>query len=238
MALKRFLDDHRDELGAPLSIHRAGLTLRLLLAVAAPWVVGVALFLVLPWFDLWTALAFAVVTGVILVWLVVFSALEPLFVCERGLMLGMRQHPGAPRFVVRYEQIVPGSLVPVTRAQNYRALTKPPGASQTLRVLTGTTQGLHFVGPEAEEATRPRTARPALRSTAMRAVDGRTVWFASTGRTPPSTVAAEIAQAARRQGLTHLADATEAAPTRALTRSPADRHRLLPGLPPVAPPWQ
>ena len=238
MALRRFLDDHRDELGAPLSIHRAGLTLRLLLTVALPWVVGVAVFLLLPWFGMWEPIAFTVVTGVILVWLVVFSALEPLVVCEQGLMLGMRQHPGAPRFVVRYEQIVPGSLVPVTRAQNYRALTRPPGQSQTLRVLTGTTQGLHFVGPEAEEATRPRTARPALRSTAMRAVDGRTVWFASTGRTPPSTVAAEIAQAARRQGLTHLVDATEAAPTRALTRSPADRHRLLPGLPPAAPPWQ
>ena len=238
MGLKRFLNDHRDELGTPLSIHRAGLTLRLFLTVVAPWVVGVALFLVLPWFGLWEPIAFAVVTGVILRWLLVFSAAEPLVVCERGLMLGMRQHPGAPRFVVRYEQIVPGSLVPVTRAQNYRALTRPPGAPQTLRVLAGTTQGLHFVGPEAEEAIRPRGARPAVPSTAMRAVDGRTVWFASTGRTPPSTVAAEIALAARRLGLTHLADATESAPTRALTRNPADRHRLLPGLPPVPPPWQ
>jgi hypothetical protein len=200
-------------------------------------VVGIAVFLVIPWFDLWAAVTFAVITGIVLGWLLVFSALEPLVVCERGLVLGMRQHPGAPRFVVRYEQIVPGSLVPVTRAQNYRALTRPPGASQTLRVLTGTTQGLHFVGPEAQEATRPRTARPSLVSTAMRAIDGRTVWFASTGRTPPSSVAAEIAQAARRLGLTHLADAAEAAPTRALTRKPADRHRLLPGLPPVAPPW-
>lgn len=76
---------------------------------------------------------------------------------------------------------------------------------------------LHTVGPWP---VRTRTAP--LASTAPRSIDGRTIWHATTGKTPTSAVAAQIAQAACRRRLHALADA-------------ADRHTLLPGDPPFSP---
>ena len=225
------LEENRDELGEVLSIHRAGVTVRLLLTVYGPLVLALLLAWLLPWFGRTEVLIFAVVCAVLLTAVAVMSAREGLVVCERGLLLGGMSRPRAPLLLVRYDQIVPGSLVPVTGAQRYTALTRPAGKSETLRILLGTRTGIHFVGPDPDVARRPRSARPPFLSSPVRSIDGRPIWFATTGRTSPADVTAEIAQAARRLGLHALADAAEAAPTRELTKDPADRHRLLPGYP-------
>lgn len=225
------LEENRDELGEVLSFHRAGVTLRLLFSVYSPLVLAVPLAWLIPWFGHTEVIVFVVVCGILLTGVAYISAREGLVVCERGLLLGGMSRPRAPLLLVRYDQIVPGSLVAVTGAQRYTALTRPAGKSETLRILLSSRTGIHFVGPDPDVARRPHSARPPFLSDPIRSIDGRTIWFASTGRTSPADVTAEIAQAARRLGLHALADAAEAAPTRELTKNPADRHRLLPGYP-------
>lgn len=235
MRMRRLLEAERDELGEALSTHRTGVSGQALLLIAGMWAVVTVLFVLHPFMtQAGVIVNSAIIAVVCVVLLFVVLTAETLVVCEKGLAVGATI-PLRPLFVIRYEQIVPGSLVPVTRAQRYAATTKPRGRSSSVRVDIGATQGIHFVGPEIQPATRPRTRTAPLISTAPRAVDGRVIWFASTGKTPPSAVTAQIAQAARRRGLHALADATDAAPARELTKNPADRHSLLPGYPPVSP---
>lgn len=104
--------------------------------------------------------------------------------------------------LVRYDQIVPGSLVPATGVRRYSALTGRSARYEALRMPVGTKQGIHFVASDPAGARRS-----------------------------PAEVITEIVQAARRLGRHALADAAVAADTRELTKDPADRHRLLPGYP-------
>lgn len=235
MWLKRFLELNRDELGATLSVHRTGVTGPALLHTVGAWAVVTAVLVLLPHMSPTQVVIVSAIVAVVsvLLLLMVFGS-ESLVVCERALVVGATI-PRSPLFIIRYEQIVPGSLVPVTHAQRYAATTKPNGRSSSVRTAVGVKQGIHFVGPEIQDAARPRTATAPLTSSAPRSIDGRIIWLAGTGPTPPSAVTAQIAQATRRLGMHALADATDAAPTRALTKNPAERHTLLPGYPPVSP---
>jgi hypothetical protein len=176
-------------------------------------------------------IVFLVLCSILLPWMMWVIARETLVVCERGLLLGGLNRPRPPVLLVRYDQIVPGSLVPVTGVRRYSALTGRSARYEALRMPVGTTNGIHFVASDPAGARRPPSARHSFQLPAVRSFDGRWIWFATTGRTPPAEVIAEIARAARRLGLHALADAAVAADTRELTKNPADRHRLLPGYP-------
>lgn len=230
MSLRRFLTRNREEIGETLSIHRAGVNHRSILGMLLIWGTCTLLFLLKPSIPLQGVAIASVLTAVLCAVLLAWLSRESLVVCEKTLVVG-NPVSFSPLFVIEYGRIDPGSLVPVTRAHHYIALTRPPGPSTPLRAIMGTRQGIHFVGPDPTEAKRPRSARDSLRSTSVRSITGNTIWYAGSGATPPAEVTARIAQAARRQGLTALAEAAAAAQPRALTRNPADRHILLPGYP-------
>jgi hypothetical protein len=226
LALRR----HRDELGAALSVHRSGpgpwtAALFLLLALLGPLAVLLDPGPLAP-VDLVFPLLWAAVVAVVFVML----RGETLAVCERGLLIGSTA-PFLRPYVVRYEEITPGSLVPVTGARRYGASTGVLRPAPSLRVGAWVRQGIHFVGPSIPAARRHPAVLSRLNGLEARSFDGRWLWFAGTGSTPPGQVTARIAQAAGRAGLHDLARATAAAPPRALTGHRADRAHLLPGYP-------
>lgn len=221
---------HQEEVGGIIAVHsdRPGpLVVGLFVLV---WLAMSGLTLInppdSPVLAVIPALVFALILGGIL--LVVSG--ERLVVCERGLVIGSVA-PGLRPSVVRYEQIVPGSVVPVTGARRYGRETGTGQLPQsTVRRSAWTGRGVHFVGPSPRDARRHRAAIAALQDPPPRSVDGRWVWFAGTSSTPPEQVTAQIAQAAGAIGLDQLAQATAAAPVRELSGNPADASRHLPGL--------
>lgn len=179
-----------------------------------------ALFIIGP------IVTFAIIFGLILLYI----SGERLVVCERGLVIGSVA-PGLRPYVVRYEQIVPGSLVPVTGARRYGRETGSSAFPQsTGRRSAWTGRGIHFVGPSPKEARRHNALLAPLQDPPPLSVDGRWVWFAGTSSTSPEKVTAQIAQAAGRIGLAQLQQATAQAPVRELSGNPSDAARHLPGL--------
>lgn len=194
------------------------------------WLLFSGLTLINPGESPVLAAAPAVIFALLFALVLVYVSAERLIVCERGLVLGSVA-PGLRPSVIRYEQIVPGSMVPVTRARRYSAETGTGGFPQsTVRRSAWTGQGLHFVGPSPKEARRHNALLAPLQDPPPRSVDGRWVWFVGIGSTRPEQVTAQIAQAAGASGAVQLAQATSAAPVRELSGNPADAARHLPGL--------
>lgn len=222
---------HRDEVGAVLAVHADRPGPFVVAGFVAVWLLFSALTLLNPAENPVLALAPTVVFALLFALVLLYVSGERLIVCERGLVLGSVA-PGLRPSVIRYEQIVPGSLVPVSGARRYAAETGTGGFPQsTVRRSAWTRQGIHFVGPSPKDARRHSALLAPLQDPPPRSIDGRWVWFAGTGSTPPEQVTARIAQAAGASGAVPLAQATAAAPPRALTGSPADASAHLPGLP-------
>lgn len=222
---------HRQELGATLHVHadRPGPVTTLCIVVA--WLLFCGLTLIDPGrtllFAIGPSIAFTVIWGLILLYL----SGERLLVCERGLIIGSVA-PFLRPYVVRYDQITPGSIAPVTGAQRYAAEADAAGFPQsTVRRYWWTRRGVHLVGPSAAEARRHRAVMAIVLDPRPRSIDGRWLWFAGTGRRAPEQVTAQIAEAAHRSGATALAQATAGAPVRELSGKPADAAAHLPGLP-------
>ncbi|AXK46144.1 hypothetical protein [Brachybacterium saurashtrense] len=221
---------HRDEVGEVLAVHADRPGPFVVVGVVAVWLLFSGLTLLNPAESPVLMLAPTAVFAVLCALVLVYISGERLIVCERGLVLGSFA-PGLRPSVIRYEQIVPGSLVPVTGARRYAAETGTGGYPQsTVRRSAWTRQGVHFVGPSPKEARRHRALLAPLQDPPPRSIDGRWVWFAGTGATPPAQVTALIARAAGAAGAVELARATAAAPERALTGRPADASAHLPGL--------
>jgi len=236
VTLQGFLRRNEQEIGQPLAIHRNRYGIGTVIG-------AIALFLALnglyqlnteagPTESVLAAAIFLLITVVILILL----AGEVLVVCERALVLGptILRSP----FVIRYDQIGVGSLVPVTRARRYALTTGEHGRTSAVRNPAWITQGIHFVGPSPRDSQRQGRLRGALTWAPTRSIDNRWIWFAGTSSTPPGEVTATIAEAAHRAGLESLAAATAAAPVRELTGGKGDPARLLPGYPPAGQrPW-
>lgn len=230
MTVRSALNRHRAELGTAVAVHRsrpgAGTILLLVLvallmpvatAVAPGTAGGVEVLLSAVWVLLVVA-AYVILGG------------ETLAVCERGLLIGSTA-PFMRPYVIRYDQVTPGSVVPVTGARRYGASTGVLRAPVSIRTAPWVVRGVHLVGPSIPEARRSMALLSRINGFEARSFDGRWIWFAGTGSTPPEQVTAQIAEAAGRAGLLQLAAATAAAPPRALTGNRADRARLLPGYP-------
>ena len=221
---------HRDEVGEVLAVHADRPGPFVVAGFVAVWLLFSGLTLLNSAESLVLTLAPAVVFAVLFALVLLYVSGERLIVCERGLVLGSVA-PGLRPSVIRYEQIVPGSLVPVTGARRYAAETGIGGFPQsTVRRSAWTRHGIHFVGPSPKDARRHNALLAPLQDPPPRSVDRRWVWFAGTGPTPPEQVTARIAQAAGASGADPLARATAAAPVRALSGSPADAAAHLPGL--------
>ncbi|GAA1490873.1 hypothetical protein [Brachybacterium sacelli] len=230
MSLHGFLRRNGGEIGRPLTIYRNGYGAGTVIGAVVLWIACSVLFLLHP--DLGPvqkALA-VVILAVVVVAALLLMAGEVLVVAERGLALGTSNLGRSP-FVVRYDQITVGSVVPVHRSRLYARTTGRYGMTSTVRNSAWINQGIYFVGPSARDARRTGAVRGALSTSSGGSIDGRHFWFAGTGSTPPEQVTAQIAQAAGTIGLQQFARATAAAPPRELTGKRADAARLLPGFP-------
>lgn len=221
---------HRDEVGEVLAVHADRPGPFVIGGFVLAWLLFSGLTLINPGESPVLAAAPTVIFALLFGLVLLYVSGERLIVCERGLVLGSVA-PGLRPSVIRYEQIVPGSMVPVTGARRYAAETGTGGFPQsTVRRSAWTRQGLHFVGPSPQEARRHNALLAPLQDPPPRSVDGRWVWFVGTGPTRPEQVTAQIAQAAGTCGAVQLAQATSAAPVRELSGNPADAARHLPGL--------
>lgn len=222
---------HREELGDVVAEYWDKPTPMTVGVFVATWLLLSGLTLVNPGETVLLALAPTAVFAVLVALALLYVGNERLVVCERGLLVGSFA-PGLRPYVIRYDQIVPGSVVPVTGARRYAKQTGGGGLAQsTVRRSAWTRQGVHLVGPSPKVARRHRARFARLQDPPPRSVDGRWIWFAGTGSTPPGQVAAQIAKAAGAVGADQLARATAAAPVRELTGNPADAARQLPGFP-------
>lgn len=226
--MRRFCRRHAGELGALRSIHahRPGpFTVGIFVIV---WALFAGLTLVRPPDQVLMAITPALVFALLGAILLVMLSGERLAVCERGLVVGSIA-PGLQPFVIPFDRIVPGSIVPVTGATRY---AKETGAQveSTARIYWWTRHAVYFVGPSPQDARRFRARLGRLLDPPPRTVDGRWCWIVGV-REDPATVTARIADAAAAAGLPQLAAATAAAPVRRLTGRPEDAASQLPGLP-------
>jgi len=220
---------HRQELGRALHFHADRPGPATVLGIVLAWLGMCGLTLINPAESIALTIApsmtFTLMWGLILLYL----SGERLVVCERGMIIGSTA-PFVHPYVVRYDEINPGSLVPLLGAQRYAKETEMGDFPQsTVRRYWWTRRGIHFVGPSAADARRRRALLAVVMDPPPRSVDGRWLWFAGTGRTSPGQVSAQIAQAAGDSGAVALAQAAAHVPVRELSGDPADAPAHLPG---------
>lgn len=226
MTLRGFLDGHRAELGAPLRVFRNRYGIGTVVIAVGIWLAIALVMVLVPDVPIAGRVVVIGVAAGFAAAVLLLTAGEVVAVCERGLALGPSGVLRRP-LLVRYDQITPGSLVPVHRARRYAATTGHRHQTAIIRNLGWVDRGIHFVGPSANEARRG--GLPILARNHQRSFDGRWIWFMGTGSTLPEQVTALIAEAAGRSGRPDLADAALAAPPRELTGRRGDAPRLLPG---------
>lgn len=212
---------HQDAVGRVVSIHHDRPGPGTVTAFALAWLVLSALTLIMPGESLLLAVAPSIGLLLIAVVILVMLSGERLIVCERGLLLGSVA-PFLRPYVLRYDQIVPGTIVPISGAiRRYSTQTGMP-VMTTVRISWWSRRGVSLVGPA------PADARGGQRSAAGRGTSG-VPWLSGT-RAPAEQVTAEIARAAGAAGFVDLARATAAAPPRPLSGDPRDAPQQLPGV--------
>lgn len=213
---------HRAELGEILAIHHDRPGPGTVIGVILAWIVMSALTLIIPGESI--LLAIAPTISFLVIWVVIYIMLagERLIVCERGLLLGSVA-PFLRPYVIRYDQIVPGSIVPISGSvRRYAKQTGLPGMT-TVRISWWSRRGVSLAGPTPAEARGRRgAARPGTTRRAM-------PWLIGT-RAPAQQATADIARGAGAAGFIDLARATAAAPPRTLTGNPADASAQLPAV--------
>ncbi|MDN6667105.1 MAG: hypothetical protein L0L36_09590 [Brevibacterium sp.] len=222
---------HHHELGRVLAVYsdRPGpLTVGVF---AALWVVFTGLTFINPGETVALMIAPGLAFGATFALVLIALSGERVIVCERGLLIGSVT-PGLRPYVIPYAQIVLGSLVPVSHAERYGRETATGSApSSTVRRSWWTRGGIHFVAIDPQQARRHRALFAPMQDPPPRSIDGRWVWFAGTGTTPPEQVTAALARAAGANGCEELAQATASARVRELSGNPADASAHLPGFP-------
>lgn len=230
MSVRSAARRHRDEVGEVVAVATDRPGPLVIGGFVVVWAVFSGLTLINPPVDGSMAVTPAVVFAVLFALALMYISGERLLVCERGLVIGSVA-PGMRPYVLRYDQIAPGSVAPVTGARRYGAETGTGAFPQsTVRRNAWTRQGVHLVGPSPKQARRHRAVLAPLQDPPPRSVDGRWVWFAGTGATSPAQLTAAIARAAGASGAEQLARATAAAPVRELTGRREDAAAHLPGV--------
>ena len=169
-------------------------------------------------------LAIAPSVGLFIIGVVIYVMLagERLVVCERGVLLGSVA-PFMRPYAIRYDQIVVGSVVPISA--KITRYTKQTGllTMTTVRISWWSKRGVSFAGPS------PAEARGSFGATASSSQDVGVPWLIGT-RAPAEQVTADIARAAQAAGFTELSRQTATAPPRVLSGNAADNPVQLPGV--------
>lgn len=222
---------HRDEVGDVVAEYWDKPTRLTVGVFVGSWLFLSGLTFFHPGETVLLAVSPTIVFGILLAVFLLYWGNERLVVCERGLLIGSFA-PGLRPYVIRYDQIVPGSVVPVTRARRYAKETEQGELPfSTVRITPWSRQAVYLVGPSPRDARRHRAKFAQTLDPPPLTFDGRWTWFTGIGPTPPEQVTARIAQAASAAGAVQLAQATAAATVRELTGNPADAPRQLPGFP-------
>ncbi|MFQ6485729.1 hypothetical protein [Brachybacterium epidermidis] len=155
---------HRDEVGEVLAVHSDRPNPLVAGIFVLAWAVFSGLTLINPGenalFINGPIATFALIFGLVLLCI----SGERLAVCERGLVIGSVA-PGLRPYVVRYEQIVPGSVVPVTGARKYGRETGHSGFPQsTVPRSAWTGRGVHFAGPRRRRRGATTRCSPRCRT--------------------------------------------------------------------------
>lgn len=227
MTLRSFLRRNVDEIGEPIATYRNRPGPVFWIAAVFFWLLAPLSVIVNPNPSTAYNIAFPTVMGLLLLAIIVVISTEVLVVCERGLVVGSGA-PLANPFVIPFEKIVRGSIVPVTNAGKLLPTMDHAYRTRAVRTRPWITEGVYFVGPDPEVSRRGRHFFP-VRSN-IRSVDGRWIWFVGTGKDRPEEASLRIADAAERSGMRRLARVTAAAEPREMTGNPADGPKLLPGV--------
>lgn len=222
MGVRAEVRRHRDVLGDVVAVHHDRPSAGTALGFVLVWVVMSGLTFIFPGETLVLAIAPSVGLFVIGVVIYVMLAGERLVVCERGVLLGSVA-PFLRPYAIRYDQIVVGSVVPISaKITRYGKQTGLP-VMTTVRISWWSKRGVSFVGPS------PAEARRSLSATAPPPQDVGFPWLIGT-RAPAEQATADIARAAQAAGFTELARQTAAAPPRVLSRNAVDNPVQLPGV--------
>lgn len=189
---------HRNQLGEVVAIHHDRPNRGTTLGFVAAWVGMSAITLINPAETF--LLAIVPTFAFLIIWVLIYLMLagERLVVCERGILFGSVAPFLRPR-AIGYEQIVPGSIVPIsgkiTRVYQQTGLW----AITNLRVMWWSRQGISLAGPLVAETSRRRDATHQVPLAGRRPRLPETPWIIGT-RAPAEQVTADIGRAARAAG--------------------------------------
>lgn len=196
---------------------------RTVLAFIGAWVLMSGLTLIVPGET--PLLAVAPTILFFFMWLIIYVMMagERLIVCQRGILLGSFA-PFLQPYAIRYEQIIVGSVVPISgNIRRYHKQTGLPAFLSSVRIAWWSQRGVALAGPTQAEA-RGHLKGGVATSHMTR---GGHPWLIGT-RAPAEEATAAIARAAGDAGFTELASATAMAPPRALSGIPTDNPVQLP----------
>lgn len=196
---------------------------RTVLAFIGAWVLMSGLTLIVPGET--PLLAVAPTILFFFMWLIIYVMMagERLIVCQRGILLGSFA-PFLQPYAIRYEQIIVGSVVPISgNIRRYHKQTGLPAFLRSVRIAWWSQRGVALAGPTQAEA-RGHLKGGVATSHMTR---GGHPWLIGT-RAPAEEATAAIARAAGDAGFTELASATAMAPPRALSGIPTDNPVQLP----------
>lgn len=230
MSVKSAAARHREEIGEVRAVYRDRPSLLFALILGGVWLLFTVITLINPGETLVLAIAPSVIFAVIFGLIYLYMGSEALIIAERGVLIGSVA-PGLRPYVIRYEQIAPGSVVPVTGARHYsHAIGTGVVPQSTVRRNFWTSQGVHFVGPSPREARRHKPLVAPFLDAPVNPTNGRSIWFAGTGSSSPREAVRHIAEAASRAGLNELAERTQQAGLVALDADPKNGGGRLPGV--------
>lgn len=214
---------HKADLGGIVAVHHDRPGARTILAFIGAWILMSGLTLIVPGETPLLALAPTILF--FFIWLIIYVMMagERLVVCQRGILLGSFA-PFLRPYAIRYEQIVVGSVVPISgNIRRYHKQTGLPAFVTSVRIVWWSQRGVSLAGPTQAETRGPLRDGVATSQTGRRSHP----WLIGT-RAPAEEATAAIARAAGEAGFTELACATAMAQPRALSGIPTDNPVQLP----------
>lgn len=213
---------HQAELGEVVAVYHDRPGVGTIAGGLITWLLMTALTFINPGETLVLAIAPSVGLFICMCILYVMLAGERLVVCERGVLLGSVA-PFMRPYVIRYEQMVPGSVVPISGKITRFGKQTGIRAMNSVRISWWARRGVSLGGPSLGVALGRFPAQPA------ETYGPGFPWLIGT-RAPAEQATADIARAAGAAGFHELARATAAAPPRVLSGNSEDNPRQLPGI--------
>lgn len=201
MGVRSAVRRHRDVLGDVVAVHhdRPGTGTKIGFILA--WVIMSGLTLINPGETFLLAVMPSI--GLLVMWVIIYVMIsgERLVICQRGMLVGSVA-PFLRPYVIRFDQIVVGSLTPINaNIQKYRKKSNFSKSATTARTAWWSRRGVTFVGPS------PVDARGGSGITHPYQHGLEVQWLVGT-RATSEQVVSDITRAASAAGFTHLAHQT------------------------------